>query len=255
MVLGSALALRRAASARAAALPAAGPRSQPISLEGCKTGDVIVLRGVNFDFNKASLTLNAKALLDQVGDALLARKDIKVEIDGHTDGKGGVAYNQKLSERRADSVKAYLVTRGVEEGRMSTKGFGKSMPIATNDTDEGREANRRVELKVTESNGGGVESAPPEGSSGAAPADSGSAASPAPADNGGAAASPAPADSGSAAPAGSSAPASGGDTPGQPSPGPPGRNTAERGFPAVRQALHKKAPPLGGAFLAKAPQP
>jgi outer membrane protein OmpA-like peptidoglycan-associated protein len=185
---------------------------QPISLEGCKTGDVIVLHGVNFDFNKATLTLNAKALLDQVGDALLARKDIKVEIDGHTDGKGGVAYNQKLSERRAESVKAYLVTRGVDEGRMSTKGFGKSMPIASNDTDEGREANRRVELKVTESNGGGVESAPPEGASGAAPADSGSAASPAPADNSGATA--APADSGS------SAPAAGSDTPASQS-GPP----------------------------------
>jgi outer membrane protein OmpA-like peptidoglycan-associated protein len=202
---------------------------QPISLEGCKAGDVIILHGVNFEFNKATLTLNAKALLDQVGDALLARKDIKVEIDGHTDGKGTVPYNLRLSQERADSVKAYLVGRGVDEGRMSTKGFGKSMPIATNDTDEGREANRRVELKVTESNGGGVESAPPEGA--AAPADSSGSA--APVDSGAAAAAPAPADSGSSAPApadsGSSTPPAS-DAPASQS-GPPGETPASGAAP------------------------
>ncbi len=124
---------------------------QPISLEGCKTGDTIVLHGVNFEFNKATLTVNAKTLLDQVADALLARKDIKVEIDGHTDGKGSAPYNQKLSEHRAAAVKKYLVGRGIDAGRMSTRGFGKSMPVADNSTDEGRELNRRVELKVTDS--------------------------------------------------------------------------------------------------------
>ena len=143
---------------------------QPISLEGCKTGDTIVLHGVNFEFNKATLTVNAKTLLDQVADALLARKDIKVEIDGHTDGKGGAAYNQKLSEARAASVKKYLVGRGIDEGRMTTKGFGKSMPVADNGTDEGRELNRRVELKVTESANG--EAAP----TAAAPAEAAPAA-------------------------------------------------------------------------------
>jgi OOP family OmpA-OmpF porin len=148
-------------------MPAPG---QPISLEGCKTGDTIVLHGVNFEFNKATLTVNAKTLLDQVADALLARKDIKVEIDGHTDGKGGAAYNQKLSEARAASVKKYLVGRGIDEGRMTTKGFGKSMPVADNGTDEGRELNRRVELKVTESANG--EAAP----TAAAPAEAAPAA-------------------------------------------------------------------------------
>ena len=127
---------------------------QPISLEGCKTGDVIVLHGVNFEFNKASLTVNAKTLLNQVSDALLARKDIKVEIDGHTDGKGSGPYNLKLSDRRAASVRQYLIGRGIDADRMTSKGFGKTMPIADNNTDEGRELNRRVELKVTDSNGG-----------------------------------------------------------------------------------------------------
>ena len=141
---------------------------QPISLEGCKTGDTLVLHGVNFEFNKAVLTLNAKTLLDQVADALLQRTDIKVEIDGHTDGVGGVAYNQKLSEARAKSVKKYLEGRGVAGERLSAKGFGKSMPIADNNTDEGREQNRRVELRVTESGAGGAPAAA------AAPADAAS---------------------------------------------------------------------------------
>ncbi|HZR35580.1 MAG TPA: OmpA family protein [Nevskia sp.] len=128
-------------------LPGAG---QPITLDGCKQNDVLILRGVNFDFDKATLTAEAKGILDQVGAALQARPDIKVEIDGHTDGKGSVSYNQKLSERRAASVKAYLVGKGVAAERMTTAGFGKSRPIADNKTDEGRALNRRVELKVTE---------------------------------------------------------------------------------------------------------
>jgi len=124
-----------------------------INLEGCKTGDTIVLRGVNFDFNKATLTLNAKTILDQVVTALTSRPDIKVEVDGHTDGKGSESYNLKLSDRRAKSVKQYLVEKGIDAGRLTAKGFGKTRPIADNSTDEGRELNRRVELKVTDANG------------------------------------------------------------------------------------------------------
>jgi OOP family OmpA-OmpF porin len=206
----------------AAAPPPCEPPApgQPVNLEGCKTGDTIVLRGVNFDFNKASLTVNARQLLDQVADALLARSDIKVEIDGHTDGKGSASYNQKLSERRAESVKQYLVGRGIDAGRMSTKGFGKSKPIADNSTDEGRELNRRVELKVTESGGGAaapaaaapaaaaeqapVESTPPPAESAAPlPTDSSTAAEDAAPAEGAAPAESAtpPADAGSGTPA------------------------------------------------------
>ncbi|MDB5975102.1 MAG: hypothetical protein JWR07_1862 [Nevskia sp.] len=132
-------------------MPAPG---QPITLDGCKQNDVLILRGVNFDFDKATLTPDAKLILDQVADALKVRTDIKAEIDGHTDGKGSVPYNQKLSERRAASVKAYLLGKGIAGERMTTAGFGKSRPIADNKTDEGRAINRRVELKVTESGPG-----------------------------------------------------------------------------------------------------
>lgn len=131
-----------------------------VSLEGCGVGDVIVLRGVNFDFDKASLTVNAKSILDGVADALKSRPDIKVELGGHTDGKGSDSYNAKLSDRRSKSVKDYLVGKGIASDRMTTKGYGESVPVATNETDEGRELNRRVELKVTASSGG-VTVAPP----------------------------------------------------------------------------------------------
>lgn len=151
---------------------------QPVNLDGCKTGDTLVLHGVNFEFNKAKLTLNAKALLDQIADALLARKDIKVEVDGYTDGVGGAAYNQRLSEARAAAVMKYLVGRGIDAGRMTSKGFGKSMPIADNGTEEGREQNRRVELRVTES--GGVPGSASE-TPVVAPVDAGTATPPAPA--------------------------------------------------------------------------
>lgn len=127
---------------------------QPFSLAGCDVGQTIVLHGVKFEFDKTRLTVNARTLLDQVADALLARPDIQVQIAGHTDAKGSDAYNQKLSERRAVAVKDYLGARGVDAARMSTVGFGESQPVADNATDDGRELNRRVELSVTGSNPG-----------------------------------------------------------------------------------------------------
>ncbi|NKF20818.1 OmpA family protein [Solimonas marina] len=122
---------------------------QALSLDGCKVGDKLVLNGVNFDFDKARLTLNAKTLLDQVAAELKRHADIEVEVDGHTDSKGSDAYNMKLSEQRAKAVKAYLVDQGIDASRMTTRGYGETMPIADNGTDEGREKNRRVELKIT----------------------------------------------------------------------------------------------------------
>ncbi|MGQ0618581.1 MAG: OmpA family protein [Panacagrimonas sp.] len=149
--------------------PCQAPKpGEPITLAGCKAGDTIVLRGVNFDFDKASLTTNAKTILDQVVEALKARPDVKVEIQGHTDGKGSDAYNQRLSERRAQSVKQYLVGHGIDTARTTSVGLGEAVPVADNETDEGRELNRRVELKITEG-GAGVIVAPPTGSVEAAP--------------------------------------------------------------------------------------
>lgn len=136
-----------------------GP-GEAVSLDGCGVGDVIVLRGVNFDFDKATLTVNAKSILDGVAAALQSRPDVEVELGGHTDGKGTESYNARLSERRARSVRDYLVSKGVAASRMTARGYGESAPVATNDTDDGRELNRRVELRVLRS-AGGVTVAPP----------------------------------------------------------------------------------------------
>jgi len=128
---------------------APGP-GEPINLEGCATGEAIVLRGVTFDTGSARLTANAKVILNGVADNLLAAPNVKVEIGGHTDSQGSDAYNQSLSEKRARSVQDYLVARGVPPERLSFKGYGESQPVDTNETADGREANRRVEMKIVQ---------------------------------------------------------------------------------------------------------
>lgn len=126
-----------------------GP-GEPIDLNGCKAGDAIVLRGVNFEVASARLTANAKTILDGVADALLAQQSIKAEIGGYTSSEGSESYNQNLSERRAASVTDYLVGRGVAADRLTNKGYGEASPVADNSSEEGRELNRRVELKVVD---------------------------------------------------------------------------------------------------------
>ena len=136
--------------------PAPKPRCEPsgpngdMELGGCAVGDVLVLRGVNFDTAKSTLTLNAKALLDGVAVALAKHPDIKVAVQGHTDSRGSDAYNLRLSEQRAQSAREYLISKGIDAGRISAAGFGETMPIADNKTVDGQEMNRRVELKVVE---------------------------------------------------------------------------------------------------------
>jgi len=122
---------------------------EAVSLAGCGTGDVIVLKGVNFDYDRASLTANAKTILDGVAEELFEHPEISVEIGGHTDADGSDTYNQRLSERRAAAVVDYLEQRKVARGRMTSVGYGEAKPLADNATDEGKELNRRVELKVT----------------------------------------------------------------------------------------------------------
>ena len=73
---------------------------------------------------------------------------MQIEIGGHTDGKGSDGYNQRLSENRAKAVVDFLVSKGIDIKRLKYKGYGKSMPVATNDTDEGRALNRRVEFRI-----------------------------------------------------------------------------------------------------------
>lgn len=125
-----------------------GP-GEKVSLAGCGAGDSIVLRGVNFATNKAVLTVNAKTILDDVVAELKAHPEVEIAINGHTDSDGSDASNQKLSERRAASVMAYLVSQGIAANRMVSAGFGEGSPVADNATAEGKELNRRVELKIT----------------------------------------------------------------------------------------------------------
>jgi OOP family OmpA-OmpF porin len=110
----------------------------------------IVLRGVNFDLDKADIRPDAGVILDEAANQLGQAPSTRVSVEGHTDSTGSDAYNQSLSERRAASVKDYLVSKGVDGGRLSTVGYGESQPVADNATSEGRALNRRVELKVQE---------------------------------------------------------------------------------------------------------
>jgi outer membrane protein OmpA-like peptidoglycan-associated protein len=108
----------------------------------------IVLRGVNFDFNKANIRADARPILDEAIATLRKEGNVSIVAEGHTDSVGSDAYNQTLSERRAHAVKDYLVKGGIAFSRIEIVGKGESSPVATNDTDDGRAQNRRVELRV-----------------------------------------------------------------------------------------------------------
>lgn len=123
------------------------PQAQ--QLDQAKSGDVVViLEGVNFEFDSARLRPDAITILDEAVTVLNRRKDISVDVVGHTDSTGTKQYNQGLSERRAKSVYDYFVSKGIAADRLTTKGYGETKPIASNATREGRAKNRRVELVV-----------------------------------------------------------------------------------------------------------
>jgi outer membrane protein OmpA-like peptidoglycan-associated protein len=106
----------------------------------------VALYGVLFDFNKATLKPESDSVLTRALAILEKDSAAKVEVQGHTDGVGGDAYNMTLSDARARSVVVWLTQHGVAAERMTAKGYGKTMPVADNDSDEGRAKNRRVEM-------------------------------------------------------------------------------------------------------------
>ncbi|MCB1745359.1 MAG: OmpA family protein [Gammaproteobacteria bacterium] len=106
-----------------------------------------VIKDVNFDFDKATLKPMASQVLDGVASELQQQPGVPYEVGGHTDSIGSTRYNQDLSERRAGTVRDYLVGRGVSGSQLSTRGYGESMPVASNKTAEGRAENRRVEIR------------------------------------------------------------------------------------------------------------
>lgn len=106
----------------------------------------IVLRGVHFDFNKATIRPDAMPTLDEAAQMLKSHPNVRVDVNGYCDAIGSFAYNLRLSQRRADAVAAYLTNQGIPSERLITHGYGKTHFVASNDTDEGRAQNRRVEL-------------------------------------------------------------------------------------------------------------
>jgi OOP family OmpA-OmpF porin len=109
--------------------------------------EALLIENILFDFDKADIKPTSQAVLDARAVPLLKQNpDAKVTIVGHTDSTGDERYNEKLSLRRAESVRAYLLAQGIDEARLSIAGYGETQPIDTNDTREGRANNRRVEF-------------------------------------------------------------------------------------------------------------
>jgi len=110
---------------------------------------VLKENAIRFDFNKASLSSQAKQNLDKLIPVLKEYQNTNIDVFGYTDIKGTAEYNLKLSKDRAESVKAYLISKGISGDRLKTTGLGINDPIASNDTEEGRSQNRRVEFAIT----------------------------------------------------------------------------------------------------------
>lgn len=108
----------------------------------------IVLRSVHFDFGQARIRADAKPVLDEAVHMLKDSGAQAIIVSGHTDAKGSDAYNMRLSLQRAEAVYTYLVDHGIEPRRIRAQGFGKTQPVASNDTEDGRAQNRRVELDL-----------------------------------------------------------------------------------------------------------
>lgn len=120
-----------------------------VDATGCAVDQTLSLPDVQFEANSAKLTESSKAILDDAAKGLNGQKNLKLLISGYTDTSGNSGYNQQLSAQRAEAVRQYLISKGVDASRMESKGFGSANPKADNSSAEGREQNRRVEFKVT----------------------------------------------------------------------------------------------------------
>lgn len=120
-----------------------------IDARGCEIKREIRLPRVEFELNSATLTPTSLSVLNGAADTLKRYSDITVEAEGHTDSTGAAAYNMNLSQQRAESVRDYIISQGVDASRITARGFGETSPIADNTTAEGRQSNRRVTLRLT----------------------------------------------------------------------------------------------------------
>ena len=104
--------------------------------------------GINFATGKADITGDSAKVLGEIGNLLARKPDWRLRIEGHTDDVGSPGYNAALSSERAAAVQNYLLAKGVPRNRLGTIGHGEAAPVAPNDTEEGRQRNRRVEIKI-----------------------------------------------------------------------------------------------------------
>jgi outer membrane protein OmpA-like peptidoglycan-associated protein len=126
-------------------------RTAGTDVQVVRQGDDLLLNipsGITFAYDSATVQPQFQQTLNQVAQTLAEYNETYIDVYGHTDATGSDAYNQQLSERRALAVADYLSSRGVQQARIGTRGYGKTQPIASNDTDAGRAANRRVEIKI-----------------------------------------------------------------------------------------------------------
>jgi outer membrane protein OmpA-like peptidoglycan-associated protein len=124
------------------------PVSKDLYLQPLEVGVTVRLKNIFFDFDRTTLKSESYTELNKVVDFLRQNSTVEIEIAGHTDSKGSDEYNRNLSQGRSQSVVNYLVSQGIEEFRLTAKGYGESKPIDTNETDEGRANNRRVEFTI-----------------------------------------------------------------------------------------------------------
>ena len=116
-------------------------------------GMVVTLSDVLFDTGAATLKPGADLALGRVADFMQQNPNTKLIVEGHTDSVGSDTYNEGLSQRRADAVRAALISRGIQSDRVETVGRGEGFPVASNDTQEGRQQNRRVEIIFSDESG------------------------------------------------------------------------------------------------------
>jgi OOP family OmpA-OmpF porin len=128
-------------------------RGVAVDADGCPRKGSITLEGVTFEVNSAQLTDGSRPTLARVAADLVKYPGLRIEVQGHTDSSGADAYNMKLSEKRAQAVREYLVAQGVPARQVEARGYGETQPIADNDTAEGRTRNRRVVMAVLDNPG------------------------------------------------------------------------------------------------------
>jgi len=130
--------------------------------ENLKDNGTLILKNIFFDYDKSTIRDNSRPELDKLYDFLKENKDVRIEIGGHTDSWGNDEYNQRLSNDRANAVVNYLVKKGISSSRLVAKGYGETKPIAPNenpdgtDNPEGRQLNRRIEIKLLNYTGNDV---------------------------------------------------------------------------------------------------